>query len=187
MKWRGSPCPCPHRRKVWPWEQGYCKTLISLPVWIFFFVFVSFCFVFFPLWDVTWNCSCLLFFLKKYSLAPCQGGLEKAKAGTNWNLQVSNSHFSFSTRSLALLGFLQLGCCFSWHLQSFPFLEEVEMLSPVSNGCWSAVPWEQDFSRKPSVRKARQPWAKYSLRVISFLAHSNFLALLLLHEVLPHE
>lgn len=47
----------------------------------------------------------LFFFLTECSLAPCQGGLEKAKAGTNWNLQVSNSHFSFSTWSFALRGF----------------------------------------------------------------------------------
>lgn len=157
MNGRHFPCPCPHRRKVWPWEQGDCKTLTSLLVFL----------IFFSLWDVTWNCSYYFFFPPKIS-SPCQSRLEKAKAGTNWNLQVSNSHFSFSTWSFALLGFLQSGCYFSWHLQSFLFLGEVEMLSPVSNGCWSAVPWEQDLSEKPLVRRTRQAWAKYSLRVISF-------------------
>lgn len=158
INWRGSPCPCPHRRKVWPWEQGHCKTLTSLPVFLILFYFPVRC-----------NMNLLVFFSFPHKiLSPCQSGLEKAMAGTNWNLQVSNSHFSFSTWAFALLGFLQSGCYLSWHLQSFLFLKEVEMLSPVSNGCWSAVPWEQDLSGQSLVRKARQPRAKYSLRAISF-------------------
>lgn len=110
MNWRGSPFP--HYLK----GERFCfenKTTVK-PEHLYLF--------FFPV-----RCKMkllILFFLTKYFLLPCKGELKKAKAWANWNLQVSNSHFSFSTWAFALLGFLQSGCSFSWHLRSFLFLEQ---------------------------------------------------------------
>lgn len=129
INWRGSPCSCPHRRKVWPWEQGHCKTLTSLPVFLILFFSPVRC-------NMKQLVFCFFFFPHKI-LSPCQSGLEKAKAGTNWNPQVSNSHFSFSTWAFALLGFLQSGCYLSWHLQSFLSLSKWK--------CWALYPMGADL------------------------------------------
>lgn len=103
------------------------------------------------------------FFLTKHFIVPCQGRLEKAQAWANWNLQVSNSHFSFSTWSFALLGFcsqvvVSVGISNDLYLLN---KNTVETLSSVSDGCRSAVRREEDLSGQTLVGKARQPLAKY--------------------------
>lgn len=168
MNQRGSPCP------HYLTGERFClenKNTINLKHLSFFF--------FFP---VTCKMKLLVLrFLTKYFLVPCQSGLEKAKAWANWNLQVSNSHFSFSTWSFALLGFLQLGCCFNWHLQSFSFLEQKlrEMLMyPMGadqqgegrKTCLGSLWWERQDNHYQNI-----PWVSF------LLTYSNFLAPLLLH------
>lgn len=110
----------------------------------------------------------ILFFSHKILLVPCQGGVEKAKGWANWNLQVSNSHFSFSTWSFVLLGFLQFGWCFSQHLQPLLFLEQKRSrnIQPCIQWVQIRVRWEKDLSGQSLVGKTIQP-RKYSLSIIS--------------------
>ena len=153
-------------------QTSYFKTQTSLP----FFFFLQ---------NVKWNCS-YYFFSQKTFLLPAKVDwrrprLEKIEISGYLTIISASPHGPLRYWGFCSHAVISIGISNHFH---FLNKNAMEMLSPVSSECWSAVRWEKDLSGQTLMGKARQSLAKYSLGVISFHIF-QFSSPIISHEPLP--